>query len=782
MTTPEQLIQSAELTQPGAEASSKMMYLACELVRMGCSGIEAIEYLSQYNQRLAASGIQTWSQGEIEHKVSDAQRKAKPNPKKMGWRGGVQPEAPAAKKEIPPVTDEEFLAGCEASLKACGPDTVQLFAQRYGLKPETVARAREALRLGARPDRKDQPRWIWPGTWQDETPGGKAKRISAKGRPFRGLWMPWTLENPVGVILCEGAKDALAAAEAMPGWQCAAKVSVTSKLELDWIRPWRGLPVIIAMDAAAPESAITHIRLACEEMGLRPRTLRWREHFPECKDGWDIHDAFCQAGADGLTKIFLDVSGHAQEHGDAEDPTYLQSLPPDDRGNALAFARRNAGRLHYSKATGWTIYDKIAWQPNWEEAPLRAEMAEMLQRRKELSVKVAPVMSMVGPALQLAQGYLWRQYQDFDAPETLDLLPTPNGTINLRTGDITPNNPEQLITAKAATGWNPTADPAPWHEFMIGACGEENADWLQVALGYALTGYATEECLIYFVGPRRAGKGTVQTALLKCIGAPTCQTIGFESLTRDRGRGDQGFDLARLNSARIVFASESDEQTALNPAMLKRVSGGDEITASYKGKDQFTFLPKFTTVVASNEPPIIPPDDSAAWGRIRIIEFPHSYFGKENATLKERFATQVWRERILAWLVAGARRWFTEFKDAGKTMRDPNADKKEAIRFEQDPIGQWLSERCVIDRALKCSQGQLYDDWCFWADRFGHFSVSAKKFGMTITRKGFAKQRASSGYTVLGLRTKWNERNFGYDEPDPQYAAAEPNSSQDSFF
>jgi putative DNA primase/helicase len=228
----------------------------------------------------------------------------------------------------------------------------------------------------------------------------------------------------------------------------------------------------------------------------------------------------------------------------------------------------------------------------------------------------------------------------------------------------------------------------------------------------------------------------------------------------------------------------------MNSAMIKRLTGGDQITASFKNKDQFTFTPKFTTVVASNEPPIISPDDAAAWGRIRLIEFPNSHFGKENANLKEQFGSRVWRERILAWMVEGARQWFSECKDQGRTMADVNSDKKESIRLEQDPIGQWLDERCFKDRALKVVQKQLFRDWQHWAEMFGYCQVTQKKFGIILSQKGLMKERFRDGYYVFGIDTKYSVYNLGYDgehdgDREASFAGREmagATNSQDSLF
>jgi hypothetical protein len=57
---------------------------------------------------------------------------------------------------------------------------------------------------------------------------------------------------------------------------------------------------------------------------------------------------------------------------------------------------------------------------------------------------------------------------------------------------------------------------------------------------------------------------------------------------------------------------------------------------AFKHKDFFEYKPQFKILLTSNHQIKGDVNDDAFWGRLRIIEFPHSFLGREDKTLKAR--------------------------------------------------------------------------------------------------------------------------------------------------
>jgi putative DNA primase/helicase len=57
--------------------------------------------------------------------------------------------------------------------------------------------------------------------------------------------------------------------------------------------------------------------------------------------------------------------------------------------------------------------------------------------------------------------------------------------------------------------------------------------------------------------------------------------------------------------ARLVFASESKEGQSLDEALIKSVTGGEEITVRFLHKEYFSYTPQFKVWMSSNNRPAI---------------------------------------------------------------------------------------------------------------------------------------------------------------------------------
>ena len=104
-------------------------------------------------------------------------------------------------------------------------------------------------------------------------------------------------------------------------------------------------------------------------------------------------------------------------------------------------------------------------------------------------------------------------------PELLNanpwLLNCLNGTIDLRTGRLLPHTMEHFITKLAPVNYDPNANCDRWLEFLsrIMDGNEQLISFLQRAIGYALTGETSEQCLFIFHGSGANGKSTFLQAI-----------------------------------------------------------------------------------------------------------------------------------------------------------------------------------------------------------------------------------------------------------------------------
>ena len=192
---------------------------------------------------------------------------------------------------------------------------------------------------------------------------------------------------------------------------------------------------------------------------------------------------------------------------------------------------------------------------------------------------------------------------------------------------------------------------------MVGG-GPAVIDYLQMAVGYSLTGHTSEECLWYVFGPSRSGKGIFTEVMLALLGSPLAIEVDFATFTAKREGDTQNFDLAPLKPTRLVITSKSNRYEVLNAGKIKQLTGGNYVRAAYKHRDLFTYRPQFKAWLVSNQPVNADVDDDALWYRVKVLEFPNGHAGQEDKTLKPRMKAADTLRGVLRWAVEGAKRWY----------------------------------------------------------------------------------------------------------------------------
>jgi P4 family phage/plasmid primase-like protien len=426
-----------------------------------------------------------------------------------------------------------------------------------------------------------------------------------------------------------------------------------------------------------------------------------------------------------------------------------------DEGNAQCTHARYRGRFCFNDAFGWMQHVGSHWATEGAEAAAERAITETLIARIDAALhsneadkygdlikRCIPSSSRVQGAKMQLRSLVYISPGNFDTDP--DLLNCPNGVVDLRTGTIAPHSPGQRFTHCTSVGYDPDADQTAWLDWLTPTVGKETADWLQLAVGYSLTGSTREEILFYLYGPPRAGKGIYSETLLAMLGKPLATEINFGTFTAQRTGDSQNFDLAPLKPCRMVAASESNSYERFNEAKLKALTGGNEIYCAFKHHTHFSYRPQFKIWLSSNEPVNADPDDEAVWGRLRVIEFPLSHLGAEDKTLKQQMRSSEVLKGVLAWGIEGAVKWHA-LGAAGLPELPLSNTLKRQQREQLDAVGMWLDECCnippVVVEGSFTPGSDLYSSYKSWCESNGQAPKQMKGFSQSLKRKGLREDR-----------------------------------------
>ena len=329
----------------------------------------------------------------------------------------------------------------------------------------------------------------------------------------------------------------------------------------------------------------------------------------------------------------------------------------------------------------------------------------------------------------------------FDRPAYL--LNLRNGTYNLDTGELQPHNPGDMLSLQADVEYVPGAYDARWVQFIseIMEGNQERARYLQKALGYALQGEANEECYFTAIGEgTRNGKGTLFDSVMGVLGRPSeggyANQMDFATIAHTRQAQDGSRatpDLARLRGARLVLTNEPPRGVSLNEALLKQLTGNDDIVGRPLYGDVLQFKPVFKLFITANNLPTIADDSLFRSGRVKVLPFTRSFGEDERDTrLKAYFRQREVKSAILNWLLDGYRM----YREEGLADTEEGRRLTARYRRDNDYTQQFLDEcfdptgaGTVTIKALR----MRYANWCL---DIGAKALGLKLFKEEVKRKG----------------------------------------------
>lgn len=438
-------------------------------------------------------------------------------------------------------------------------------------------------------------------------------------------------------------------------------------------------------------------------------------------------------------------------------------FPLTDAGNAEHFASKYSDIVRFDHRRGrWLLWRTHRWCPDVDEEIRRlsklssrdrfksASACEDLKERERIAKWAiqSESRSKLDALLTLAKA----ETPIADGGDNWDrdpfLLGTPNGVVELRTGEFRPGRQDDRLTMATDVPFDRTASCPRWERFVAEVFGDDDEliGFVRRAIGYSLTGTTEEQCLFLCYGTGANGKSTLVGTLTSLLG-DYGWNMPFSTIEQHQ-RASIPNDMAALVGRRFVVASETNDGTRLNEARVKALTGCDPITARFLHAEYFTFRPVAKVWLSVNHKPVVMDDSHGFWRRIRLIPFQQTF------AINPSLGTELHAERpgILNWAVRGCLEWQQQGLQPPRIVSE--ATKEYAS--ESDPLAEFIDEFCIVGADRRAGAADLYSHYKAWAhhrELTDRERLTSTMFGRKMNAR-FRRENARSGRVYLGIERR----------------------------
>ncbi|MFC8248267.1 DNA primase family protein [Streptomyces chartreusis] len=419
-------------------------------------------------------------------------------------------------------------------------------------------------------------------------------------------------------------------------------------------------------------------------------------------------------------------------------------LLPDtltDRGNAKLFVKLYANDYRHVPGIGWYRWDTTRWQIDEDDTVLWAagDLAEniastdprglftsrALQQHRRRALSTTGMNAMLNQAKAAPGMVLNASLLDADPYA----LCTPEGIVDLRTSLLKAPDPDRDFHSRSTTV-SPQQVPTPrWDRFLTDTFGDdaegrEMITFLQLLLGYSITGDVGAQVLPFLFGSGKNGKSVLLDVLMKLLGDyADAAPPGFLMARPYEGHPT---DLAELHGRRVIVCSEVKHGDKFDEARVKLLTGGDRIKARRMRQDFFSFQPTHKLWLLGNHRPEVGTGGFAFWRRMRLIPFERVVSDDRKIdNLADILVTEE-GAGILGWLIKGARRYLAGSRDLTGPERVRIATT--AYAETEDHTGRFYEECCIFGADHRAEQARLYSVYKRWCQNEGASAMSSRAF------------------------------------------------------
>jgi putative DNA primase/helicase len=235
----------------------------------------------------------------------------------------------------------------------------------------------------------------------------------------------------------------------------------------------------------------------------------------------------------------------------------------------------------------------------------------------------------------------------------------------------------------------------------------------------------------------------------------------------DRNAGQAAPDLMRLFGKRMLRVPELKPGVPLQEDLIKRITGGEEITARTLFKGYVDFQNKTKPHMSGNGYPTIDGTDHGIWRRMLVMHWTETIAREEQRNFEDVVSEFVAEgPAILNWLIEGA----LDYLNNGFFIADVVRGDTDAYRDEMDPVGQFVRDHVVAAPGQTVQARAMYDAYKAWCVINAKHPIFETKFGRVMKTR-FERDDKARVRVYLNVKLidppKLNSKHVEDDGPQP---------------
>ncbi|MCI4316958.1 MAG: phage/plasmid primase, P4 family, partial [Thermoplasmata archaeon] len=280
-------------------------------------------------------------------------------------------------------------------------------------------------------------------------------------------------------------------------------------------------------------------------------------------------------------------------------------------------------------------------------------------------------------------------------------------TLNLRTKEIVPHDPDVPFLYVLPVGYDPWATAPKFEGFGARNINDQKVwDFLGEWFGYTFyEGNDLKHATVLY-GHTNTGRTTLLRIIEGVLGPDACSAISLFELARHK------YALGALRGKLANICDDMSRESVPDLSMFKRITGSSPVEVEEKYKDQYAAVLGVKLTFTCNELPELKDADDAVWGRWFAIEFTVQI--PEDQQVPRLWEDIVHDEGsgVLNWMLAG----YDRVRNRGRFGHISTIEEtKKRWVLVSDSFTAWARDRIRTNPKRWVGKQQLmvtYEAWC----------------------------------------------------------------------